>query len=197
MSLPPEEIPVNRYLPAPPAAQAPEVTAAQLTAALGDNYRRATPASVGRRALAFLLDFFLTSVVVIVVFIFGIPLPVSGWVSSYFLVPTLAIVISTILVATVGSTVGQRMLHLRVVDAESSEYVSGGRAVIRTIIIIAPLLALVLIFGVAPYLRLPIGPVALFWLLPVAWLVMLLIAASSPRGALHDWATRSTVMRIE
>jgi len=192
MSLPPEETPVNRYLPSPPAAQAPEVTGE-----FGNNYRRATPASVGRRALAFLLDFFLTSVVVIVVFIFGIPLPVSGWVSSYFLVPTLAIVISTILVATVGSTFGQRMLHLRVVDAESSEYVSGGRAVIRTIIIIAPLLALVLIFGVAPYLRLPIGPVALFWLLPVTWLVMLLIAASSPRGALHDWATRSTVMRVE
>ena len=178
-----------------PAAQ---VTAAQVTAASGENYRRATPASVGRRALAFLLDFFLTSVVVIVVFIFGIPLPIgSTWVSSYFLVPTLAIVISTILVATVGSTVGQRMLHLRVVDAESSEYVSGGRAVIRTLIIIAPLLALVLLFSVAPYLRLPVGPVALFWLLPVTWLMMLLIASTSARGALHDWATRSTVMRIE
>jgi len=39
--------------------------------------------------------------------------------------------------------------------------------------------------------------VPLFWLLPVTWLVMLLIASTSARGALHDWATRSTVMRIE
>jgi len=85
------------------------------------------------------------------------------------------------------------MLGLRVVDAESGELIGSRRTLVRLAIIIGPLLLLVLAGFLPSFMSYYGGFTTYFWFVGIAWTLMLLFAGLSGKGAIHDWATRSTV----
>ena len=159
------------------------------------------PASVGRRSGAFILDLFLTFTVVLVATIFTFSFGFNNAYLDSGLVgvlgiPAIAIVANTVMVWLFGCTLGQRMTGLRVVDAATGRLIGPGRTLARLAIIISPILLLVLLDLIgSPVYGLWGAGFGLSWVVWVVWFAMLLFAALSGRGSVHDIATKTTVVR--
>ena len=110
-------------------------------------------------------------------------------------IPAVAVAINTVAVWRVGHTLGQWLLGLSVVDAQTGSRIGPGRAIVRTFIIISPAL-----LSVAIGISLALGgsggssPIGYVWFVTSVWFFMLVIASAFRTGALHDAATRSTVI---
>jgi hypothetical protein len=142
------------------------------------------------------LDIVLTTIVVVAVGVSGVFIPPFGTgVIALFILPAAAVVINTIAVAVGGSTLGQRISGLVVVDARSGLRLTAGAVFARMLIIVSPFIACFVVVIAAYFSEFPVGPLSIAWIVPISWLAMLLIATLGGKGALHDWATNSTVTR--
>jgi len=193
----PLDKPITSTTPAPATGYAvPRETAIPL-------HTGPVPASTARRSGAFILDLFLTFVVVLVATIFTFSF---GFDNAYLDtglfgvlgIPAIAIVGNTVMVWLFGCTLGQRMTGLRVVDATTGRLIGLGRTLVRLAIIISPILLLMLILVMSALGSPVYGPwgpgfgfVPVIW---VVWFAMFLFAAISGRGSVHDIATKTTVV---
>lgn len=155
------------------------------------------------RAFAFFLDGFATFLIVVVVIFAGL----SGAGFELFwaipLVPLAAALLDTVLTALFGVTPAKALLGLRVVDADSGAPVGFGRAILRSLVIVAPIavgVALTWLLAALPSeVQSQIGGnfFVLVVLTPIAgWVALLVVLASRPRHrGLQDLAGRSLVVR--
>jgi uncharacterized RDD family membrane protein YckC len=153
----------------------------------------------GRRAVAFVLDgvgtVAVTSVVVFGALILG---SLEGFVAMFW-VPLASAVLATVLTATLGITPGKWVAGIRVVHATTGRVI-GVWAVLRSLVIVAPLLvtflALRLLAGL-PYGGYEIiDPFLGGILLPaLLWIAMfVVVVATSDHRGLEDRAGRSIVV---
>jgi len=156
----------------------------------------AASSTVTRRANAFMIDLVLTFAVTALV-------SATAFITSSLellsvilvVIPAIAVTVNTVSVWRVGHTLGQWLLGLSVVDAQTGSRMGSGRAIVRTLIIISPVLLSVAI-GVLLALDGNGGssPIGYVWFVTSVWFFMLVIASAFRTGALHDVATRSTVI---
>lgn len=165
-----------------------------------DEVRLAHPAV---RAAAFLLDGLGTFIVTTLLVFAG--LYASAWdlfVWPILLVPLASAVLSTVLTAVRGVTPAKALLGLRVVDAGTNAPVGWGRATLRSLVIVSPILlgvAVSYVFSLLPYEARAYSPSwpTTFFVIPLfAWIAMLIVLslAREHRG-LQDRAARSVVVR--
>ncbi|WP_395638115.1 RDD family protein [Pseudolysinimonas sp.] len=154
------------------------------------------------RAFAFFLDGFTTVLVVIVVVFAGLG---SGGMELFWaipIVPLVAALLDTVLTALRGVTPAKALLGIRVVDADSGAPIGFGRAVLRSLVIVAPIAVGVLLTTLLSRLPYEVQDAAgggffgLVVLIPIAgWIVLLVVLASRPRHrGLQDLAGRSVVV---
>lgn len=182
---------------APPAVPAePAETAARPEPPASLDARIAHPAL---RALAFVLDGLGTVAATIIAVFAALFAEFDGFLGGILVVPLLSAALATVLTAFLGVTPGKAIVGLRVVDAETGR-VTGGWAVLRSLVIVAPLVLTWLAAWVA--VRLPDGggldlASPGLMLLPVAmWVALLVVLAVRPRHrGLQDLAGRSVVVR--
>lgn len=158
------------------------------------------PATLGRRSGAFILDLFLTFVAIVLAIFLGLGGALglfTGGVFGIYHTPWIAIALNTVGVWLFGSTLAQRMLGLRVVDAQSGERIGLPRTLLRTAIIVSPLLVLAAVtyWPVLYYFGNYGSATSFYWLPALVWLIMLVVAGASGRS-LHDRAARSLVVRL-
>lgn len=91
------------------------------------------------RAFAFFLDGFATFLVVVLVVFSGLNGPGMGVFAALWIVPLAAALLDTVLTAVVGVTPAKAILGIRVVDAASGQPIGLGRAVLRSLVIVAPI----------------------------------------------------------
>ena len=154
----------------------------------------------GRRAFAFILDGVGTVCLTIVVVFAGL---IAGWLEVFvamFWVPLGSAVLATVLTALFGITPGKWIAGIKVVHVETGRP-TGAWAVLRSLVIVAPIIATVAILRlltllpydgsevVDPFLAGLILP-ALFW----AAMFVFVVASPQHRG-LEDRAGRSLVIR--
>lgn len=161
--------------------------------------RRPEPANPVLRAFAFVLDGVGAFVVTVIVVFAGLNADYGVAFGAILLVPALAAVLATVLTALFGFTPGKALLGLRVVDATTGGR-PGWRAIIRSLVITAPLLLdLALAWTVGSMFTSDIGLTAFLVLPPVVWVGMLvvLIARRNDRyRGVQDLAARSVVVRV-
>lgn len=157
-------------------------------------------ANPGWRALAFVIDGFGTFALTTVVVFAGL---FAGQFATFAAIPIIPIgsfLLSTILTATIGVTPGKALVGLRVVHVETGRAI-GGWAIIRSLVIVSPL--------VIGYLLLSLAATASddayfsdvssygFYLVPtIIWIVLFVLVCVRPshRGV-EDVLARSVVVR--
>lgn len=153
------------------------------------------------RAFAFFLDGVGTVLLVIVIVFGGLSTGGLELFWAILLVPLAVALVATVLTALFGVTGGKALLGLRVVDAETGGRIGLGRSLVRSLVIVSPiLLAVGLTWGLT---QLPWeltgwyfgSPLPLF--IPiVGWVALLVVFAARPRHrGLQDLAGRSLVVR--
>jgi uncharacterized RDD family membrane protein YckC len=154
----------------------------------------------GMRALAFALDGLGTLLLTTFIVFIGLFSEDFWGLYAIPIVPLASAVFATVLTATLGVTPGKWMTRLRVVHVTTRRPV-GAWAILRGLVIVAPVLLTIVILQVLA--RLPFGggdvidPILGFFVIPVVlWAALLgiLIAAPRHRG-LQDLAGRSLVVR--
>jgi uncharacterized RDD family membrane protein YckC len=152
------------------------------------------------RALAFALDGLGTVLVTTFVVFIGLFSDDFWGLYAIPIVPFASAVLATVLTATLGVTPGKWMTRLRVVHVVTGRPI-GAWAILRSLVIVAPVLLTIAILQILA--RLPFGgsdvidPILGFFVIPVVlWAALLgiLIAAPRHRG-LEDLAGRSVVVR--
>jgi uncharacterized RDD family membrane protein YckC len=185
--------------PAPAPADAPPLAFADPSRYGVDPARLAHPAL---RAAAFVLDGLGTFVLTTIVLFSGLfgAFGFFGWLP--LLVPLLATVLDTALTATRGVTVAKAMLRLRVVDADTGRVIGAGRAILRSLVIVSPLLLALAVTAVTWSLPTEaLGALGALvsvtgWIPILGWVALLVVLAASPRyRGLQDRAARSIVVR--
>jgi len=185
---------------APPAVPGADEAAIAYAEQPRDDARIAHPAA---RAFAFFLDGFATFIVVVVVVFIGLNSSGYELFSAIWVVPLVAALLDTVLTALFGVTPAKAILGIRVVDAGSGAPIGFGRAILRSLVIVAPIAV-----GIAITALLARLPDAIqdatggnFFLLvvfvPIAgWLALLVLLATRPRHrGLQDLAGSSVVVR--
>lgn len=154
----------------------------------------------GMRALAFALDGLGTLLLTTFVVFVGLFSEDFWGLYAIPIVPIASAVLASVLTATLGLTPGKWMTRLRVVHVVTGRPI-GAWAIVRSLVIIAPVLLTIAILQILA--RLPfdgadvIDPILGFFVIPVVlWAALLgiLIAAPRHRG-LEDLAGRSVVVR--
>ena len=122
---------------APPAVPGePEPTELAYAETPAEDARIAHPV---HRAFAFFLDGVATVVLVVVIVLGGLT---TGGMELFWaipLVPLAATILDTVLTARYGGTPAKAILGLRVVDAGSGAPIGFGRAILRSLVIVAPI----------------------------------------------------------
>jgi uncharacterized RDD family membrane protein YckC len=168
-------------------------------------------AGPGIRIGAFTIDVLLATLCTVAVAL-GIPSATSVTVTAtlmYAIVPLCALAIYAILVMGRGASIGHRLAGLRVVDLDTHQRASSGRALGRTLIIFAPLLIALILRALAfcaPLAHvtlvsfdsdlgdaLRIAALAAGGAVPVWWTI-LCVPVVTGRRALHDRAARTMVL---
>jgi uncharacterized RDD family membrane protein YckC len=185
---------------APPAVPGSEPTGLAYAEEPPADARLAHPAM---RAFAFFLDGFATFLVVVVIIFVGLSGAGYELFLALWLVPLAAALLDTALTALFGVTPAKAILGIRVVDADSGARIGFGRAILRSLVIVAPIAVGIAITWLLA--RLPdqwqsdVG--GNFFLLVVAvpiagWIAMLVLLATRPRHrGLQDLAGSSVVVR--
>lgn len=195
-----------------PAPYDPATTQYAFTAGYGET-AAVDPAALrianpGWRALAFAIDGFGTFIITTVIVFVGLA---AGGYASFFaipVVPLLSAVLATVLTATSGVTPGKAMVGIRVVHVVTGRPI-GAWAIVRSLVIIAPIALTFLISNVLSSLtystfnsggssELLYELANLAWFVPFAcWLALLLVLILRPRHrGLEDLAARSVVVRV-
>jgi len=157
------------------------------------------PVSLWPRSSAFILDLFLTFCAVLVLVLVGLGTGAeyfAGGLVSIYAIPWIAIVLNTVSLWLTGRTLGQRLSRIKVVDQVTGEPIGLARTLLRTAIIVSPLLLLyaVTFLPILRYLGYYSNGPSLSGMTVVIWIIMLIVAAASGRS-LHDRAAGSTVIR--
>jgi uncharacterized RDD family membrane protein YckC len=183
--------------PAVPGSETPELAYAEKPT---EDARIAHPAV---RAFAFFLDGFTTFLLVVVVLFVGLDRAGYELFLAIWLVPLAATVLDTVLTALFGVTPAKAILGIRVVDADSGAPIGFGRAILRSLVIVAPIAlgaAITALLAQLPYeVQNAVG--GNFFLLvvvvPIAgWVALLVVLATRPRHrGLQDLAGSSVVVR--
>lgn len=153
------------------------------------------------RAFAFALDGIGTVVLVVVIVFGGLS---TGGFELFWAIPVVPLAVAlldTVLTTAFGVTGAKALLGLRVVDAETGGRIGLGRSLLRSLVIVAPILLLVgLTWGLTqlPWDWTPWyfgSPLPL--LIPIAgWAALLAVLAARPRHrGLQDLAGRSLVVQ--
>lgn len=172
----------------------------------GPAYAEASPvdarlAHPAARAFAFFLDGVTTVLIVFVIVIAGLGSAGFELFWAIPLVPLAATILDTVLTAVFGVTPAKALLGLRVVDAGSGAPIGAGRAILRSLVIIAPIGAGVVLAGATVYLPYELqnafgGGFGFALFVPAAcWVALLVVLAVRPRHrGLQDLAGRSVVV---
>ena len=186
----------------------PAIPGIPATGTAGLAYAETPPADArlahpGLRAFAFFLDGFATFLIVVIVVFLGLTSSADDVFLAIWIVPLVAALLDTVLTALRGVTPAKALLGLRVVDAVSGAPIGFLRATLRSLVIVAPILAgtaLTALLSVVPddvqyafggnfYLVAVLVPIA-------GWIALLVVLASRPRRrGLQDLAGRSVVVR--
>ena len=157
----------------------------------------------GRRALAFVIDGFGTFALTTVLVFAGLfTAQWGGFVGFYAIpiVPVASFLLATILTATIGVTPGKALAGIRVVHVETGRPI-GGWAIIRSLVIVSPLILSWLLLSLVSQLLEDFSFSALdgsgFYLVPAAlWIVLFVIVCVRPRHrGVEDILARSVVVR--
>ena len=156
----------------------------------------AASSTITRRANAFMIDLVLTFAITALIAVTAFFTTAVALVPVVVIaVPGVAIVANTIAVWRIGHTLGQWMLGLSVVESTTGGRIGLGRSVIRALIITSPVIASVVIeFALSAGGGRGWSPAGFVWFVTAVWFFMLVIASAFRTGALHDVATRSTVI---
>jgi uncharacterized RDD family membrane protein YckC len=178
----------------------PPVPAAELSAvpAYGEipAQRVAHP---GRRALAFALDGIGTVLMTIVVVFGGLIVVGLDSLVAIFWVPLASAVLATVLTATLGATPGKWLAGIRVVHVVTGRP-TGAWALLRSLVIVAPLVVTVAVLQLLETVRGPgaeyVDPFLGALILPtLLWVAMFVVVAATPQHrGLEDRAGRSIVV---
>jgi uncharacterized RDD family membrane protein YckC len=198
--MPPEGPAGLEVFDAPPAIPGSESAELAYAEEPPSDARLAHPAI---RALAFFLDGFTTFLIVVVIILLGLSGAGYELFLAIWLVPLAAAVLDTVLTALFGVTPAKAILGIRVVDAGSGAPIGFGRAVLRSLVVVAPIAlgaALGVLLANLPYEVQDAFGGSFFGvvvLVPIAgWIVMLVLLASRPRHrGLQDLAGSSVVVR--
>jgi len=194
-----------------PAPYDPATTPYAYTAGYGETppvdpsaFRVANPAW---RALAFAIDGIGTFVVTTVIVFVGLA---AGGYASFFaipVVPLLSAVLATVMTATAGVTPGKALVGIRVVNVETGRPI-GAWAILRSLVIVAPLLLTYLFSAVVSslaynglssagmYETYGMLTSASYFLPFAAWLALFVVLIARPRHrGLEDLVARSIVVR--
>jgi uncharacterized RDD family membrane protein YckC len=198
---PPPEGPAGlEIFDAPPAVPGAEPVALAYAEEPPADARVAHPAI---RAFAFFLDGFTTFLVVVVIILLGLSGVGYELFLAVWLVPLAAALLDTVLTALFGVTPAKAILGIRVVDAGSGAPIGFGRAILRSLVIVAPIAlgaALGVLLANLPYEMQDAFGGGFFGgvvLVPIAgWIVLLVLLATRPRHrGLQDLAGSSVVVR--
>jgi uncharacterized RDD family membrane protein YckC len=185
---------------APPAVPGSEPAELAYAENRPDDARIAHPVT---RAFAFFLDGVATFLLVVVIVFVGLTGAGYELFLAIWLVPLAAAVLDTVLTALFGVTPAKAILGIRIVDAGSGAPIGFGRAILRSLVIVAPIglgAALTVLLAQLPYeVQDAVGGgffgVAVF--VPLAgWIALLVVLATRPRHrGLQDLAGSSVVVR--
>lgn len=154
----------------------------------------------GRRALGFIVDGVGTVCVTIVVVFAGLIAGTMEFFVAIFWVPLASAVLATVLTATIGVTPGKWIAGIRVVHVVTGRP-TGGWAVLRSLVIVAPIIATVVILrllALLPYNGSEVvDPFLAGLILPaLLWVALFVVVVASPQHrGLEDRAGRSIVIR--
>lgn len=182
--------------PAVPGAGTPELAYAETPP---DDARIAHPV---HRAFAFFLDGVATVVIVVLIVVGGLSTSGFDLFWAIPLVPLAAAILDTVLTALFGVTPAKAILGLRVVDAGSGAPIGFGRAILRSLVIVAPIVLGAALAATTVYLPYELqeafgGGLGFALFVPnAAWIAMLVVLATRPRHrGLQDLAGGSVVVR--
>lgn len=185
--------------PPPVPGSADEPPPLAYAEAPAESYSLAHPAL---RAFAFFLDGVGTVVLVVVIVFGGLSTSGFGLFWAIPLVPLAVALIDTVLTTVFGVTGAKALLGLRVVDAETGGRINFGRSLLRSLVIVAPILLGVLMTMGTTFLPYEVqnafgGGVVLTVFVPIAgWVALLVVLATRPRHrGLQDLAGRSLVVQ--
>jgi uncharacterized RDD family membrane protein YckC len=154
----------------------------------------------GRRALAFIVDGLGTVCVTIIVVFAGLIAGTMELLVAMFWVPLASAVLATVLTATIGVTPGKWIAGIRVVHLVTGRP-TGGWAVLRSLVIVAPIIVTVVILRLLALLPYDgtevVDPLLAGLILPgLFWAAMFVVVVATPehRG-LEDRVGRSIVVR--
>lgn len=153
----------------------------------------------GRRALAFVVDGLGTVLVTIVVVFGGLILGSMESLVAIFWVPVASALLATVLTATLGLTPGKWVAGIRVVHVTTGR-VTGAWAILRSLVIVAPLFATVAVLRLVELASPPgsehVDPFLAAVSLPVLfWVAMFVVVLATPQHrGLEDRAGRSIVV---
>ncbi len=153
----------------------------------------------GLRALAFIIDGVGTVAVTTVVVFGGLILGSMESLVAIFWVPLTSAVLATALTATLGITPGKWLARIKVVHITTGKP-TGAWAVLRSLVIVAPLIATIFLFRLLAYL--PYGgyeivdPFLGGFVVPILlWIAMFVVVVATPQHrGLEDRAGRSIVV---
>ncbi len=173
---------------------------------------RSTPRRSGSRTrrgelLAFAIDGIGTFVITTVIVFVGLA---AGGFATFFaipVVPLLSAVLSTVLTATIGVTPGKAIVGLRVVHVVTGRPI-GAWAILRSLVIVSPLVVTFVISGVLSSLTyssfnsdgsndlLYSLSNLVYWMPFVGWIALFVVVIARPRHrGLEDLAGRSVVVK--
>lgn len=154
----------------------------------------------GRRALGFIVDGVGTVCVTIVVVFAGLIAGTMEFLVAIFWVPLASAVLATVLTATIGVTPGKWIAGIKVVHVVTGRP-TGGWAVLRSLVIVAPIIGTVVILrllALLPYNGSEVvDPFLAGLILPaLLWVALFVVVVASPQyRGLEDRAGRSLVIR--
>lgn len=154
----------------------------------------------GRRALGFVVDGVGTVCLTTVVVFAGLIAGTMEFLVAIFWVPLASAVLATVLTATLGITPGKWIAGIRVVHVVTGRS-TGGWAVVRSLVIVAPIIVTVVILrllALLPYNGSEVvDPFLAGLILPaLLWVALFVIVVASPQHrGLEDRAGRSLVIR--
>ncbi|WP_309712979.1 RDD family protein [Pseudolysinimonas sp.] len=154
----------------------------------------------GLRALAFILDGVGTVALTIVVVFGGLALGAMESLVAILVVPLGSALLATVLTATLGITPGKWIARVRVVHVDTGRPIYGW-ALLRSLVIVAPILVTFVVLGLLSSLPygsgVPVDPLFGGLIVPgILWIGMFAVVAATPRHrGLEDLAGRSVVVR--
>jgi len=150
-----------------------------------------------RRAWSFFVDIMLTVVLLVVVTSVGAYALHSPTIVAIaqISIPSAAIALNTLAIGVLGSTLGQRMFDLKVVDSRTHQDLRWRGVLLRLLVFVSPILVAVGFESVIRLLGTRGGLEGYAAFVALVWIAMAGLTAVAKTGALHDVVAKSAVIR--